>query len=154
MARAAHGWLGEAACVAPAREVLQAGRIVLGTAVALTALGLVMSYSSSSARLAGVGRDANAVLAKQACWTLLAAAAAFVAARAPLATLARWARPLLLLVLVLLTATLLVGVTVKGSRRWLELLGVRFQASELLKLAVLLYLAEGLAQREKGSHFG
>ena len=52
MTRVADGWLGEAAGVAPGREILSAGRIVLGVGVALTALGLVMAYSSSSARSA------------------------------------------------------------------------------------------------------
>jgi cell division protein FtsW len=128
--------------------------MIVGVAVALTALGLVVSYSSSSARLAGVGRDPNAVLARQACWTLLATAACTLFARVSLATLARWAKPLLGVVLVLLVATLLVGVSVNGSRRWLEILGVRFQASEMLKLAVLLFLAEALASREEKTHFG
>lgn len=154
MAHTADGWLGEAAGVAPARDVLHAGRVVLGVAVALTALGLVISYSSSSARLAGLDRDVNAVLAKQACWAVLAAAASACFARVPLATLARWSRPLLVVVLGLLVATLVVGISVKGSRRWMEVLGVRFQASEMLKLAVLLHLSAALAAREEKTHFG
>ena len=154
MSRAAQGWLGQAAGVAPSREILSAGRTLLGVAVALTALGLVMSYSSSSARLAYSDRDPNAVLIKQACWTLLAAAAGCVLARVSLETLARWARPLLTTVVVLLAATVVVGVSVNGSRRWLEIAGQRFQPSEMLKLAALLYLADALARREKSTHFG
>ncbi len=154
MARTAQGWLGEAAGVAPAREIQRAGRTVLGVAVALTALGLVMCYSSSSARLAYSDRDTNAVLIRQACWALLAAAAGGVLARVSLETLARWARPLLTTVIVLLAATMLMGVSVNGSRRWLEIAGQRFQPSEMLKLAALLYLADALARREKSTHFG
>lgn len=154
MARSAGGWLGETAGVAPGRELLAAGRAVLGVSIALTALGLVISYSSSSARLAGLNLDPNGVLAKQAAWTLLAAGAAAFFARVSLETLVRWARPALVAVLVLLALTLLVGVSVKGSRRWMEVLGVRFQASEMFKLAVLLFLAGGLAAREKATHFG
>lgn len=152
--KSAPGWLGEAAGVAAGREILKAGRVVLGVAIALTALGLVMAYSSSSARLSDSDRDVNGVLVKQACWAVLAAAACAVCARVPLSTLERAAKPLLAVVLVLLVATLLTGVSVKGARRWFELLGVRFQASELLKLAVVLFLARGLAEREKDSHFG
>lgn len=152
--RGAPGWLGEAAGVASGREILKAGRVVLGVAVALTALGLVMAYSSSSARLADSGRDVNVVLAKQAAWAVLAAAACAVCARVPLSTLSRAARPLLVVVLLLLVATLVAGVSVKGARRWIEVLGVRFQASELLKLAVVLFLARGLAERERAGPFG
>jgi cell division protein FtsW len=140
--------------VAPGREILQAGRVVLGVAVALTALGLVISYSSSSARLAGIGKDVNAVLAKQACWAFLAAGACALFARVPLSALSRWARPLLFLVLGLLVVTLFFGKSVNGSRRWMEVLGARFQPSEMLKLAVLLFLARGLAEREEHTHFG
>ncbi len=154
MARTVGGWLGETAGVAPGRDLLAAGRTILGVAVALTALGLVISYSSSSARLTGMGLNPNAVLAKQAAWVALAAGAAAVCARLPLATLGRLARPALAVVIGLLALTLVAGVSVKGSRRWLEVAGVRFQASELLKLAVLLFLAQGLAAREKATHFG
>lgn len=154
MARTVGGWLGEAAGVAPGRDLLAAGRTILGVAVGLTALGLVISYSSSSARLTGMGLNPNAVLAKQAAWVALAAGAAAVCARLPLATLGRLARPALAVVIGLLALTLVAGVSVKGSRRWMEVAGVRFQASELLKLAVLLFLAQGLAAREKATHFG
>jgi cell division protein FtsW len=154
MARTAPGWLGEAGGAAPGREVQQAGRVVLGVAVALTALGLVLSYSSSSARLAGQGMEPNLVLVKQATWALLAGVGAWILAVVPPATLARLARPLLFLVLGLLIATLAAGVSVNGSRRWLELAGQRIQPSEMLKLAMLLYLAHALSQREEGAHFG
>jgi cell division protein FtsW len=154
VARTAEGWLGEVAGVAPGRDVLHAGRVVLGVAVALTALGLVLAYSSSSAMLALRGKEPNLVLVKQLTWTLLAAAGAWILAHVPLSALSRFARPALLLVLGLLVATAVFGVTVNGSRRWLEVLGQRIQPSELLKLAVLLYLADALSKREENAHFG
>jgi cell division protein FtsW len=159
MGRVAQGWLGEAG-VAPGRELLAAGRTVLTLGVALTALGWVMAYSSSSARavaaqqgLNAVQQDVNAVFVRQACWTLIAAAGCVVMARVPLETLGRWSRPLLTAVIVMLVATKLVGVEVNGARRWLGVGGFRFQPSELLKLVGLLYMADALARREQRAHF-
>ena len=124
MSRMAQGWLGEAG-VAPGRELLAAGRTVLAVAVALTALGLVITYSSSSARAVGKGEDVNAVFVRQVCWTLLAAGACTVMARVPLETIGRWSRPLLTAVVVMLVATKLLGVEVNGARRWLGVGGMR-----------------------------
>lgn len=153
MASVASGWLASAACVPPGRELLAAGRRVLGVAAALVALGLVMTYSSSSARLAGVGHDPNGVLVKQACWALLAALACAVMARVPLEALGRWSKPVLTTVIVLLVVTMVLGVSVNGSRRWVSLAGLRFQPSEMLKLALLLYMADALARREQRACF-
>ena len=69
-----------------AQEVLHAGRVVLGVAVALTALGLVVIYSSSSARLAARGEDTSAALARQIRFVLLGAGVGWLVSRA-----ARWA---------------------------------------------------------------
>lgn len=153
MAFVAQGWLGKTACVPPGRDLLAAGRRVAGLSAALVALGLVMIYSSSSARLAGVGHDPNSVLLKQAAWALLAGLACACMARVPLETLGRWSKPLLTTVIVLLVVTMVMGVSVNGSRRWVSLAGLRFQPSELLKLSLLLYLSDALARRERRASF-
>lgn len=54
----------------------------------------------------------------------------------------RWAPLAYLVGLVLLVLVLLVGVTVKGSQRWLEIPGVfRFQPSEVMKIAAPMMVA-------------
>jgi cell division protein FtsW len=153
MSRRATGWLGEVAAVAPGRELLAAGRTVLGVAIALTALGLVVAYSSSSSQLASAGKDPNAIFIKQACWALLGTGACLLFARVPLETLGRWSRPALTAVIVLLVATRVFGLEVNQARRWLAFGDLRIQPSELLKLAGLLYLADALARREQRAHF-
>jgi rod shape determining protein RodA len=59
----------------------------------------------------------------------------------PPQTIARVAVPLYAVGIVLLVAVALFGVTVNGSRRWLNLGIGRFQPSELMKVAVPLMLA-------------
>ena len=71
-----------------------------------------------------------------------------IAAQLPPGIYLRWAPFIYVLGLVLLLLVLLVGVRVKGSQRWLEIPGVlRFQPSELMKIAVPMALAWYLQQR-------
>lgn len=52
------------------------------------------------------------------------------------------------LTVILLCYVLFDGISVNGSRRWLEILQIRIQPSELAKLSVVLVLARRLARRE------
>ncbi len=65
----------------------------------------------------------------------------WVVANIPPQTIARAAVPLYALGVVLLVGVALWGVTVNGSRRWLNLGVGRFQPSELMKIALPLMLA-------------
>jgi len=128
------------------RDVQRAGRMVLGLAGGLVALGLVMVYSTSTGRGAG---DAHVgVLVRQMRWVVLGGLVAWGVARVRLEVLRKAALPVLVAAVLLLGLTLIFGPSVKGSRRWLRLAGFSIQASELLKIGVLLYLAERLAERE------
>jgi cell division protein FtsW len=66
----------------------------------------------------------------------------------------RAVRPLLVISLVLLVAVLVpgIGVEVAGSRRWLGTGILRFQPTEIAKLALLVYSADLLARRSKDLH--
>ena len=48
-----------------------------------------------------------------------------------------------------LVAVLLVGNEVNGAKRWIPLVIVNFQPTELFKLAVILYLASLFTRREE-----
>lgn len=138
------------------RLALRSGRIVLACAVGLTLLGFVMLYSWSSARGLAVDPhgDANRYLGHQVQWICLAALAGLAAYAVPLAWMRRGAVPFLATMLVLVGLVLLFGHTVKGATRWFRFGGFSFQPSELLKLAVVLYLADRLARREEDATFG
>ena len=68
-------------------------------------------------------------------------------AQIPPALLRRWSLPLFGLGVMLLLAVLLIGDIGKGAQRWLDLGFMRFQPSELLKLAVPMALAWFLSLR-------
>lgn len=137
-----------------AHQALHAGRVVLAIAVGLTALGLVMIYSSSSSRGAALGLDTTLALSRQLRWVFVAALVGWAASRASLESLRLAAKPFFVLTLILLAATLVLARPVNGSRRWLQFAGMSLQASELLKIAVLLYLSDRLAARDADSSFG
>jgi rod shape determining protein RodA len=76
---------------------------------------------------------------------------AFVAmiavAQVPPMQLRRWSLPLFAIGLVMLLSVLAMGEIGKGAQRWLDLGVVRFQPSELLKIALPMMLASYLAER-------
>jgi len=78
----------------------------------------------------------------------LAFAVMFAVAQMPPRLLQHWSLPLFGLGVLLLLAVLVVGDVGKGAQRWLDLGVVRFQPSEILKLAVPMALAWFLSLRQ------
>jgi rod shape determining protein RodA len=107
--------------------------------VLICGLGLVVLYSASGESFAQVQR--------QALRLAVAAGLMLVLAQLPPAALRQWSVPLYLLGLLLLLLVLLYGDQSKGAQRWLDLGVVRFQPSEILKLALPMMLAWYLSLR-------
>ncbi|TVQ49353.1 MAG: rod shape-determining protein RodA [Gammaproteobacteria bacterium] len=107
--------------------------------LAVCAIGLGVLYSA-------VGQNASLVVS-QSLRLGVALAALLVVAQIPPAALRNWAPWVFLAGIGLLLATLFFGEVGKGARRWLDLGIVRFQPSEVLKLAVPLMVAWYLHER-------
>lgn len=110
--------------------------------VALTALcafGLVVLYSASDQSMHAVERQ---LVRLGIAFVLM-----FAVAQVPLSRLREWSLALYLLGIALLIAVLLFGDMGKGAQRWLDFGVVRFQPSEMLKLAVPMVIAWLLAAR-------
>lgn len=124
---------------------------VLLLAVALTCLGVVMVYSSSSIMAAKRYADGFHFLKRQGGYAvagfLLMAAAMHVDYR----KLRRLAIPSLLLCIALLIAVLLPGLGshAGGAARWIRLGGVSLQPSEVAKLGLILYMAHSLTKKQE-----
>ena len=78
----------------------------------------------------------------------VALAAMWVASRVPPQTLMRFAVPIYVVGLLLLVGVALFGEVVNGARRWLHVGIVRFQPSEIMKIAMPLMLAWYFQHRE------
>ncbi len=105
----------------------------------LCGFGLVVLYSASGENLDQLQRQALRIL--------LAFTVMLAVAQLNPATLRRWSPWLYLAGLLMLIAVLLVGEVGKGAQRWLDLGIVRFQPSELVKLAVPMMIAWYLAEK-------
>jgi rod shape determining protein RodA len=102
--------------------------------------GLMVLYSALN--------DNDPLFANQIIRMGLALLAMFVAAQLQPRFYLRWAPFVYTAGVVLLVLVLAIGVTVKGSQRWLDLPGLpRFQPSELMKIAVPMMVAWYLHER-------
>lgn len=119
------------------------------TTGALLVLGLVMTFSASFVQAAKQTGDAFGIFTKQLLWCAVGLMPMLVCAAVDYR---RW-RPLispLMLVTLIASAVVLVpglGVEVNGARRWFNLGLANLQPSELLKLALPMFLAHVIATR-------
>jgi rod shape determining protein RodA len=108
--------------------------LLLVTLCAIIGFGLVVLYSA-------VNQDVS-VFVNQLVRIGLAFVALLIAAQLNPGFYLRWAPFIYAVGVLLLVLVLLMGVRVKGSQRWLEIPGlIRFQPSELMKIAVPMMVA-------------
>ena len=123
--------------------------LLLAVVTVLNVIGVVMVLSASSvASLTDYGSPWYFFF-RQLIWTVLGVAAFVVAVRIDYQRWQRLVTPLMIASAALLVVVLVpgVGIHVSGSRRWLGFDFVRFQPSELAKLALLLYAADLVSRR-------
>jgi rod shape determining protein RodA len=123
----------------PLRE---ADLVLVSTALALTAIGMVAVYSAKLAAFTAQGLPTMSLVSNQ----LVAAALGVVLMLGAALFDYRLLRPFIpiaylgtLVLLVLVLSPL--GTSVRGSQRWLAVAGFQLQPSELMKIALLLALA-------------
>jgi len=113
---------------------------MLGAAGLLLVIGLATVYSATSVPGAHEG-----LWIRQLTWMVLALGAAWVATSLHYRAHDSLAYPLYGLSLVLLLAVLAFGTSAFGAKRWLELGPLRFQPSEIAKIATVFVLARRLS---------
>lgn len=109
---------------------------MLLAAAGLVAIGLAMVFSATTVPGAHEG-----LWTRQLLWAGVAFLAAWVAAAIPLRVYDSLAWPFYGVSLVLLVLVLLVGHSAMGAKRWLDLGPIKFQPSELAKIATVVLLA-------------
>ena len=126
-------------------------RYLLATIATLTLIGIIFIYSSSSIFALEKHGAAYYFVKKQIIGLLLGIAALVVVRLTPFALIKK-STPLLFVGAFCLTAmTYVPGLSTRihGSSRWLNLFGFSFQPSELLKFALIMYVAYLLEKKEK-----
>jgi cell division protein FtsW len=128
--------------------------LLLATIAVLNVVGVVMVLSASSvASITDYGSPWYFFL-RQLLWTVAGIVAFVVAVRIDYRRWRTLVTPLMIASAALLVVVLVpgVGIYVSGSRRWLGFDAVRFQPSELAKLALLLYAADLVSRRSDEVH--
>lgn len=119
---------------------------LIGATLSLMGLGLLMILSASSLGADADYGDAFHFVTRQLAGLGMGAAASAVVLRLPYATLRRLAWPAYLGVVALLILVMTpLGHSAKGATRWISLGPINIQPSELAKLALIVILADYLA---------
>jgi cell division protein FtsW len=123
--------------------------VVIVLSIAL--LGLVMVTSASVSIASKETGQVFFYLERQLLLMLIGAACAALVFCVPTQALEKISVPLLVLAIAMLLLVFVPGLghTVNGSRRWLQLGGLNFQASELARVLVLIYLCSYAVRREQ-----
>ncbi len=117
----------------------------------LLSVGIIMVYSASSTIAMKRFDNHTYFFGKQVIHALIAIAAMSGIRYVPYSLYKYCAYPLLAIAFVLLALLYVpeIGRTVGGARRWMSLLGISFQPSELARLALVIYLAESMSKKEE-----
>ena len=119
--------------------------------IALILIGLVVLYSTSSAR----GSDPHFFLKRQLTWLLVFGVPSFYAASMlDYRIWRKWCWPLLIGCAILLVLVLVpgIGIRVKGSARWLGFGPIRIQPSEFAKIAIIASMAAYMSRFGRQGH--
>ena len=131
----------------------------LALVLLLLAVGLVMLYSASSAQSEyDTGYTISTkYLQKQAVCAGLGLVCMYIFSRIPAHVWFRFAWPLYGVSILLLLSVLVVGESVNGARRWINIAGIQFQPSEIAKFTQIVLFARltrGFGQVAKKFRYG
>ncbi|MDH5509930.1 MAG: putative lipid II flippase FtsW [Nitrospinota bacterium] len=129
---------------------------IIFCALALTAIGIVMIFSSSAVLAGQKHGDAYYYLKRQGTWAGLGIVVMLFMMTIDYRSLARWAYPLYFITAALLAAVLIPGVgrTVNGATRWIAVGSLTFQPSEFAKLALVIFFAAILSRKGEEGKLG
>ena len=129
-------------------------RVVLGVTLALMGVGVVMVYSASIVSAELRNGDSGYYLGRQLAYCALGLVALVAALNIHHDILRRLAVPVSVVAIALLVVVLLPGISAsaKGAARWIGLGPIRFQPSESLKVAWIVFLAAWLGARQEQLH--
>lgn len=123
--------------------------LVLGTTLFLVVFGLIMVLSSSAVSSFRETDSFFSTFWRQGTFAVLAIPVMLIASRMPPNFWRRWAGLALLISLALqfLVVATPLGISYQGNTNWIEIAGVRGQPSEIVKVALVLWLGMILAQK-------
>ena len=115
------------------------------TVLALLSYGLIMVFSASSASAHYEYNDALYFVKRQLAWALIGIVIMLTVSRIPYKTVYKYAIHLMVISVILLILVPIIGIEVKGAKRWLGFGSFSFQPSEIAKFAIIVFLARSLS---------
>jgi cell division protein FtsW len=122
--------------------------------VILLVIGLIVIYSISPGLGAQKNVSDNYYAGKQLIAMLLGVGAFVITSNTPLSWWHKAQKPLLWAAVAAAVAVRLFGERVNGAYRWIQIGGLSFQAAELIKFALLVWLAGFLTERIREGSLG
>ncbi|MET1065583.1 MAG: putative lipid II flippase FtsW [Arthrobacter sp.] len=123
--------------------------LILGSTLALTAIGILMVLSASSVEAIAAGESPYTAALKQGLFAGIGLFGMFLLSRVNVVWLKRGAWIAIIAALVLLGLVLLVGRSALGNKNWIDVGPFTFQPSEAAKLALALWMATVLDRKAK-----
>ncbi len=120
------------------------------TTLALISLGIVMIYSATCVNALQNFHDSLYYLKRHLLFLTMGLGMSFVLMRIDYRKLQPYARPLIFFSIILLAMVLVphLGRESYGARRWFKIGVFHFQPSELVKLALIMYVADFLSRKQ------
>lgn len=117
--------------------------LLLGTTLFLVVFGLIMVLSASFVEAKANGEDPFGVFIRQSLYAIIGVPAMLIASRMPVRFWKRWSWPAVIVGvgLQLLVFVPGIGYAYGGNRNWITIGGVNAQPSELVKLALVVWVA-------------
>ena len=123
------------------QKLQEAGRLLFATTLLLLMAGLIMVYAASALKGEQQFNDGFIFIRKQALVASAGLVIMYAITRLPMHLIERFALPLLVGALGILALIFVPGVYKSGggAARWISIAGLRFQSSEIAKLALVFF---------------
>ena len=122
--------------------------VLVATSVAITAIGVLMVYSTTRIPLGVAGDNPESQMKKQLLFALVGGAAFIATVFFDYKRYISWAPVLYVGSLLLLLATIAVGRSSQGATSWIQVGSIQVEPSEIVKVSLILSLAALLASRK------
>jgi len=116
--------------------------------IVITAIGLLMVYSATAPGLEARGLDPTSELKEQAIFVVIGFIVFGIVSSIDLTEIRGFTTPIYVVSMLMLVLVFLVGDSAGGAQRWIDVGFLRFQPSEIAKIAVILALASLLASAQ------
>lgn len=122
---------------------------IFTVSIILICVGIVMIYSASSIYAWERYKDGFFFLKRHLVFLLIGLLLTFAVMSVDYKKIRRFAKPLLIISLLLLVLVLIPGIgrEVSGARRWFRFKFISFQPSEFANLAIIIYIADFIARK-------